>query len=178
MHRQTSVAGTPIARRALSLQLTPLDPLVRGAVRSLRHESSVRTVDWRIGDLGDVACDPELVRYVFVELLTNALRYSQDRDPAVIEVGQARLKDEQVFFVRDNGLGFDMREADKWFDGFRRLRDVDSVDTARGLATVDAVVRKHGGRLWTQAEPGVGATFFFTLGALVPGIASSAQSSR
>ncbi|MET0498980.1 MAG: ATP-binding protein [Steroidobacteraceae bacterium] len=148
-HRQTSVAGIPIGRQALPLQLTLLDPIVRGAVKSLRRQSSGRAVDWRISELGCILGDAELVRYVFVELLTNALRYSQDRDPAIIEVGQARLKDEQVFFVRDNGLGFDMRQADKLFAG-------------PGLATVEGIVRRHGGRLWTQAEPGVGATFFFT----------------
>ena len=177
-NRQTSVAGTPIDRRALSLQVTPLEPIVRDAVKSLRRESSTRAIDWRIGELGSVVGDAELVRYVFVQLLGNALRFSQDRDPAIIEVGQARLKDEQVFFVRDNGVGFDMRQADKWFEDFRRLRDSDSDSAAVGLAAVENIVRRHGGRLWTQAEPGVGATFFFTLGAAAPATTSPVRSLR
>src|SRR5882762_4577472 len=104
------------------------------------------------------------MKQVFVNLLSNALKYSRPRDHAVIEVWQRNLHDEQVIFVRDNGVGFDMQYAGKLFGVFERLHSASEFEgIGIALATVERIVRKHGGRIWAQAEPDRGATFFFTV---------------
>jgi light-regulated signal transduction histidine kinase (bacteriophytochrome) len=106
-----------------------------------------------------------LVKQVFANLISNALKYSRPRQPAVIEVGQVAKDGIQTFFVRDNGVGFSMRHADKLFGVFQRLhRPEDFEGTGIGLATVQRIIHKHGGRVWVDAEIDKGATFFFTLG--------------
>jgi light-regulated signal transduction histidine kinase (bacteriophytochrome) len=153
-----------VGRQALSLETTPLGSIVAATVDLLQSECSDRNVEWRIGDLCTVACDRGLMKQAFVNLLSNALKYSRPRDPAVIEVGQTTLNGEQVIFVRDNGVGFDMQYADKLFGVFQRLHQANEFEgTGIGLATVDRIVRKHGGRIWAEAEPDRGATFFFTV---------------
>jgi light-regulated signal transduction histidine kinase (bacteriophytochrome) len=155
-----------VGRQALSLQVTPLDSILTAALELLRPECTGRSIEWRIGALRSVVCDRGLMKQAFVNLLSNALKYTRSRRPAVIQVGQANLKGEQVLFVRDNGVGFDMQYADKLFGVFQRLHLASEFEgTGIGLATVERIVRKHGGRIWAQAEPGQGATFFFTFGA-------------
>lgn len=153
-----------VSRQALSLQVTPLDSIVTAAVDVLRPECSGRRIKWRIGSLPDVACDRGLMKQAFVNLLSNALKYTRPRDPAVIEVGQMNYNGEQVIFVRDNGVGFDMQYADKLFGVFQRLHSASEFEgSGIGLATVERIVRKHGGRIRAQAEPGLSAIFFFTI---------------
>jgi light-regulated signal transduction histidine kinase (bacteriophytochrome) len=106
------------------------------------------------------------MRQVFENLISNALKYSRPRRLAVIEIGHTHAGGEQVIFVRDNGVGFDMKFADKLFGVFQRLHRSDEFEgTGVGLATVDRIVRKHGGRIWAEAALEKGATFYFTLGA-------------
>jgi light-regulated signal transduction histidine kinase (bacteriophytochrome) len=153
-----------VGRQALSRQVTPLNSIVAAALETLRPEYSDRNIEWRIGVLDSVACDQGLMKQMFVNVLSNALKYSRTRDPAVIEVGQLRMNDEQVVFVRDNGVGFDMKYAGKLFGVFQRLHAASEFDgTGIGLATVERIIRKHGGRIWVQAEADRGATFFFTV---------------
>jgi two-component system sensor histidine kinase/response regulator len=156
-----------VGRQALSLQVTPLNSILTAALESLRPECSGRSIEWRIGDLCSVACDRGLMLQVFVNLLSNALKYTRRRDPAVIEVGQMSVNGERVIFVRDNGVGFDMQYAGKLFGVFQRLHLVSEFEgTGIGLATVERIIRKHNGRTWAEALPDRGATFFFT----VPGM--------
>jgi len=148
----------------LSLQVTALDSIVAAALESLQPECTGRRIEWRIGALPSVACDRGLMKQLFVNLLSNALKYTRPRDPAVIEVAQMDHNGEQVIFVRDNGVGFDMQHASKLFGVFERLHSASEFEgTGIGLATGERIVRKHGGRIWAQAEPGRGATFFFTI---------------
>jgi light-regulated signal transduction histidine kinase (bacteriophytochrome) len=153
-----------VARQALSLQWIPLDAVLASALQAVQPECAGRRIEWRISPLCGAMCDPGLMKQVFVNLLSNALKYTAPRDPAVIEVGQMLLKDEQVVLVRDNGVGFDMRYAGKLFSVFERLHTAAEFEgTGIGLATVERIIRRHGGRIWAHAEPDRGATFFFTV---------------
>ena len=153
-----------VGRQPLSLQVKSLDNVVAATIEQLQPDCKGRHVEWKIGALCEVACDPGLIRQVFVNLLSNALKYTAQRDPAVIEVGLTRLDGENVIFVRDNGVGFDMKYAAKLFGVFTRLHSASEFGgTGIGLATVERIIRKHHGRVWATAEPHLGATFFFVL---------------
>lgn len=154
-----------IGRQPLRLQLTPLNELLESALEAIQADCAGRNIEWRIDPLGSVNCDRDLMRQVLVNLLANALKYSNGVNPAVIHVGQMTLQDEHIMFVRDNGVGFDMQYADKLFGVFHRLHSNSEFEgTGVGLATVERIIRKHGGHIWAEAKPGHGATFYFTVG--------------
>jgi PAS domain S-box-containing protein len=156
---------THVGRQSLAVQVTGLGSIVKEVQSLLGPEAEGRKVEWKIGDLPFVECDPTLVRLVFQNLIGNALKYSRPRSPAVIEIGQMEKDGQPVIFVRDNGVGFSMKYADKLFGVFQRLhRPEDFEGTGVGLATVQRIIQKHGGRVWTEAELDKGATFYFTLG--------------
>jgi signal transduction histidine kinase len=154
-----------IGRQELALQDTPLDSLLRQVVDDLAPECSGREVEWQIGSLFSAECDPALMKQVFVNLLSNAVKYTGKRERAVIQVGQMMQNDLRVIFVRDNGAGFEMQYVGKLFGVFQRLHKArDFEGTGVGLAIAQRIIRKHGGRIWAEAELDRGATFFFTLG--------------
>jgi PAS domain S-box-containing protein len=158
-----------VGRHALRLQPTGLDAMVAEVIAMLQPDCEGRRVEWAIADLPQVECDPVLVRQIFQNLLANALKFTRPRTRAVIEVSHKVSPKEEngqpVFMVRDNGIGFDMKYVAKLFGVFQRLhRPEDFEGTGIGLATVQRIVRKHGGRVWVEAEPDKGAAFYFTLG--------------
>jgi PAS domain S-box-containing protein len=158
-----------VGRQAPNLQLANLNLIVREVIDMLQPEIEGRQVEWRIADLPFVECDPTLLKQVFQNLISNSLKYSRPRSLAVIEIGQIRVTADPAIFVRDNGVGFSMKYADKLFGVFQRLhRSEDFEGTGVGLATVQRIIKKHQGRVWGEAELDKGATFYFTLGGLRP----------
>lgn len=130
-------------------------------------EAAGRNIDWRIGEFPVVQGDPTLLRQVVSNLAGNALKFTRDRKRAVIEFGTTHddERDEDVFFVRDNGVGFDQKYAGKLFGVFERLHtDARYEGTGIGLANVKRIITRHGGRVWAESIPGEGATFYFTIG--------------
>jgi signal transduction histidine kinase len=154
-----------IGKQGLRQQYVELRHLVEEVVAVLAAEAPERRIEWKIQDLPVESCDPSLMRQVFTNLLSNAVKYTKPRTEAVIEIGHERLDGEKKIFIRDNGVGFDMRYADKLFGVFQRLHPGSEFEgTGIGLATVERIIRKHGGRIWAEAEEEKGATFYFTLG--------------
>jgi len=153
-----------IGRQEPRLQATGLNSLVQEVLRDLKTETEGRDIQWQVGDLPFVDCDPGLMKQVFYNLLSNAAKYTRPRKPAVIDIGQMSVEGQPVNFVRDNGVGFNMKHANKLFGVFQRLhRKEDFEGTGVGLATVQRIIHKHGGRIWAEAEIDKGATFFFSL---------------
>ncbi|MCG3147038.1 MAG: Adaptive-response sensory-kinase SasA [Verrucomicrobiae bacterium] len=158
------LAFSRLSRQALERQVVNADALVRAALEELAPLQQGRRIEWRIDKLPACQCDPMLLRQVWVNLLSNALKYTRKRDPAVIEIGCQTNSGSRVFWVRDNGTGFDMQYAPKLFGVFQRLhRAEDYEGTGVGLAIVQRVIHRHGGRVWTEAQVDRGATFYFTL---------------
>jgi light-regulated signal transduction histidine kinase (bacteriophytochrome) len=155
-----------VGRHTLNRQTTRLNNVVEEVAAILQPESEGRQVEWIVADLPAVECDPVLVKQIFQNLLANALKFTRPRAHAVIEVNHKQETDGQVvFMVRDNGIGFNMKYVDKLFGVFQRLHSADEFEgTGIGLATVQRIVHKHGGRVWAKAELDKGATFYFTLG--------------
>lgn len=154
-----------IGRQDVHRQITGLKPIVDEVLEDLQQEIASRDVEWRIGDLPFVECDPGLIKQVFANLLSNGVKFTRPREHAVIEVGATTKNGQPVFWVRDNGVGFSMKYADKLFGVFQRLhRQKDFEGTGVGLAIVQRIIQKHGGRIWVQAESDRGACFYFTLG--------------
>ncbi len=153
-----------VGRAELGWQRVDLHSLVEEVVSDLKAETAQRQIDWRIGLLPTVECDPGLMRQVFANLLSNAVKYTRPRPHTVVEVGQLLTQDDHPLFVRDNGVGFNMKYVGKLFGVFERLHRPDEFEgTGIGLAIVRRIILKHGGRVWAEAEPDKGATFYFTL---------------
>jgi PAS domain S-box-containing protein len=158
-----------LGRKALSQDRVALEPVVRDVVTQLSSELNGRSVEFSVGSLPTVKGDRLLLQQVFANLVSNAVKFSGERDPAVIQIGSDSSNGEQVIFVKDNGVGFDMRHADKLFGVFQRLHRVDEFEgTGLGLAIVARIVERHGGRVWAESTPGKGASFYFTLDAEEP----------
>lgn len=155
-----SLAG----RQALKLEQVDMVGLVRHVVADLRESSPQRQVSVRVGDLPPTMADPSLLRQVFVNLLSNAFKYTRRTEQALIEVEFEQRAHEGIFSVRDNGAGFDSAKADQLFHAFRRFhRDDEFEGNGVGLSVVQRIVQRHGGRVWAESSPGLGAAFHFTL---------------
>lgn len=153
-----------LGRQALSLQTTSMNQLVESVLARLKTETSGRQIEWRVGTLPSLDCDRSLMEQVFANLLGNSVKYTRPREVAVIEIGHSTVDGHPVIFVKDNGAGFDMKHADKVFAPFQRLHDQKDFDgMGIGLATVQRIIERHGGRIWAEAEREKGATFYFTL---------------
>lgn len=148
-----------------SLSNSTLDPgaVVQSVIDELRGDMAGRNIELEVLPLSKCRADTTLLRQVYFNLLANALKYTRGRDPAKITVGQLSGL-VTVYFVRDNGVGFDMQYAEKLFRVFQRLHSADEFEgTGVGLAIVKRIINRHGGRVWAEARENDGSTFFFTL---------------
>jgi hypothetical protein len=154
-----------VGRQVLSLRVVDVASLVRSVVDELCQQQPQRRATLQFSELPQTVADAPLLRQLFVNLLSNAFKFTRDTKHPVIEVGFERHGEDQVFFVRDNGPGFDMSRSDRLFDAFQRFHRADQFEgSGVGLSIVKRIVLRHGGRIWAQAAPGQGASFFFTLG--------------
>ncbi len=154
-----------LGRQAMTRQPVAMADLVRQCLEELQGEREGREVEVILGELPPCRADAALLKQVWLNLLANALKFTRGRAEARIEAGSFARDGETVYFVRDNGVGFDMAYADKLFGVFQRLhRQEDYEGTGVGLALVQRIIHRHGGRVWAEAGPDRGAAFFFTLG--------------
>lgn len=154
-----------VGKKELARQRTELTPLAESVMTEIKLDNANRQIEWHIEALPAVDCDAGLIKQVFVNLLANAAKYTRPRENARIEVGQKTVEGATAIFVRDNGVGFNMKYANKLFGVFQRLHRPEEFEgTGVGLATVARIIRKHGGNIWAEAELEKGATFYFTLG--------------
>jgi light-regulated signal transduction histidine kinase (bacteriophytochrome) len=153
-----------LGEHALKIQPTDLNEVVREVIATFERELAGRKVTFDVSPLPTLDCDPSLVTQVFWNLLANAVKFTGSRSQAIVSIGESTQDGEKVIFVRDNGVGFDMKHAGKLFGPFQRLHRNDEFEgTGVGLATVQRIILQHQGRIWAQAEPDKGATFFFRL---------------
>jgi light-regulated signal transduction histidine kinase (bacteriophytochrome) len=153
-----------LSRQELAVRPVDMNALIREVVSELAPEMQNRQVELRIDELPACQADPALLKQVLINLLSNALKYSRRRPQAIIQVGSQELNGDRVFFIKDNGVGFNMRYAEKIFVVFQRLHSTDEYEgTGIGLAIVQRIIQRHGGRVWAEAEVDKGATFYFTL---------------
>jgi light-regulated signal transduction histidine kinase (bacteriophytochrome) len=158
------LAFARLSRQLLNRQPVNTGRLVQEVLEELNPPGNKRQVETRMGELPACQGDPALLKQVWTNLLSNAIKYTCGRTPAVVEIGCEQNNGQKIFFVRDNGVGFDMQYADKLFGVFQRLHRADQFEgTGVGLAIVQRIVHRHGGRVWATAEPERGATFYFTL---------------
>jgi PAS domain S-box-containing protein len=154
-----------IGRKEIVRRRVSVEEVFQQAMADLPPHSEERRIEWRVGTLPEADCDPGLVKLVFVNLLSNAVKFTRCRQPAVIEVGTRQVDGATIFSIRDNGVGFDPKYADKLFGVFQRLhKQEDFEGTGIGLATVQRIINRHGGKIWAESELERGTVFFFTLG--------------
>ena len=153
-----------MGRVELSKTQVNMNQLVQEAIAILQQETQGRDILWRIEPLPDVSGDPALLKTVFTNLIANALKFSRTRPQAVIEIGLSAETDETIFYVRDNGAGFDMKYVDKLFGLFQRLHRAEEFEgTGLGLANIRRIIHRHGGRTWAEGAIDQGATVYFSL---------------
>lgn len=152
-------------RAAINPALIDMAALATSVYFEQTTEESRDRLDFQVGDLPLCLGDPALVRQLWVNLLSNAIKFSSRKDKAEIRIEARQSEDGTVYGIKDNGAGFDMRYADKLFGVFQRLHSArDFEGTGVGLAIVQRIVQRHGGRIWAESEAGQGAAFYFTLG--------------
>jgi signal transduction histidine kinase len=159
------LAFSRLGRQAIKRQPVAPADLARTILEELLDQQQESRVKVTLGDLPGCQADPVLLKQVFVNLLSNALKFTRQREVATIEIGCLYDNGVPVYFVKDNGVGFDMQYAHKLFGVFQRLHRAEEYEgTGVGLAIVQRVINRHGGRVWADAKPGQGASFYFTVG--------------
>jgi PAS domain S-box-containing protein len=161
------LALAQVGRQAVRWQVTGLRSVFDEVISDLHTETDGREIEWKIGNLPFLECDAALMKIAIQNLVANALKYTRPRAKAIIEIGMesGNTGGKQRIFVRDNGVGFNMKHADQLFGVFQRLHRVEDFEgTGIGLATVQRIIQKHSGTIWAHAELDRGATFYFELG--------------
>jgi PAS domain S-box-containing protein len=160
------LAFSRLGRTSLTKRKVLTGTVVEQVLRNVRQQTEGRSVSVSVGHLPPIWGDAALIKQVFVNLIGNAFKYTRLRADATVEIGSHDTDGERVYFVRDNGAGFDMQYADKLFGVFQRLHRADEFEgTGVGLAIVQRIIQRHGGRVWAEAAVNRGATFSFTTGA-------------
>ena len=166
-----------VSRAGLSRRDVDVSDIARQVIRGLKLQDPERAIEVSVWDGMQANADPRLLRAAMENLLGNAWKFTARAEAARIEVGSLRDGDKTTFYVRDNGAGFDMKYADKLFVPFQRLHAARQfAGTGIGLATVQRIMHRHGGRIWADAQPGKGAVFHFTLDGVPADGASAAAS--
>jgi len=159
------LAFSRMGRTEMLKKKTNLDSLVGEILRDFKADSRSKNIDWKVGPLPEVYGDTAMLRLVFLNLVSNAFKFTKMRTDAVIEIGSACGEEGEVcVYVKDNGAGFDMQYVDKLFGVFQRLHRAEEFEgTGIGLANVRRIIHRHGGRVWAEGKVGEGATFYFTM---------------
>jgi PAS domain S-box-containing protein len=159
------LAFSRIGRAETQTTTVPLEQLVKGVVSDIAPDTQGRNIAWHIGSLPICYGDPSMLRLVFANLVSNAVKFTRTREQAEIEIGSLNhTADEVVVFVKDNGVGFDMKYKNKLFGVFQRLHSQEAFEgTGIGLATVHRIVSRHGGRVWAESSVDNGASFYVVL---------------
>lgn len=153
-----------VSKQEMRVESVSLDQMAIEILEELSQSDPGRNVTWKVQDKMDVFGDKGLLRIALSNLLGNAWKYTGKTRDAFIEMGYQIENEQKVFFVRDNGSGFDMRHADKLFNAFQRLHsDKEFAGTGIGLAIVDRIIRRHNGKVWAISQIGEGSTFYFTV---------------
>jgi PAS domain S-box-containing protein len=138
--------------------------LVNAIIEELKTLVDGRNIQFNVGSLGKAQADRVMIHQVFTNYLTNAIKFTCYREFSVIEIGGWSEPEENIYFVRDNGIGFDMKQADKLFSAFQRLHDRQEFKgTGVGLSIAQRIIHRHGGRVWAESEPNKGSTFYFSI---------------
>ena len=158
------LAFSRLGRQTLQRQSVAVASVVQQALDELQPDQEGRQVKVVLGELPPCEADPVLLKQVFINLLSNALKFSRKRTASRIEISGWQEGQESVYCVRDNGVGFDMKYVDKLFGVFQRLHSVEEYEgTGAGLAIVQRIVHRHGGRVWAEGQLDKGAAFYFTI---------------
>jgi light-regulated signal transduction histidine kinase (bacteriophytochrome) len=159
------LAFAKIGKSAMKKTDVDLNQLLQETLIEFQEDANGRNIVWEMRPLPRVQGDRALLRLVFVNLISNAVKFTGARAQAKIEIGCASASNvETVIFIRDNGAGFDQKHADKLFGVFQRMHSQDEFEgTGIGLANVRRIIHRHGGRTWAQGEIDVGATFYFSI---------------
>ncbi|MCB0190495.1 MAG: GHKL domain-containing protein [Anaerolineae bacterium] len=158
------LAFSRLGRQELKKKTVDMTALVQSVIKNLHYKHENRQIAIKVGELPLCNGDATLLKQVFINLLTNAIKFTRECDVARIEIGVKKIDGEVVYFVKDNGVGFNMEYAHKLFGVFQRLhRAEDYEGTGVGLAIVFRIIQRHGGEIWAESQEGMGATFYFTL---------------
>ncbi|MCX5811527.1 MAG: ATP-binding protein [Proteobacteria bacterium] len=158
------LALSRLKRKDFEVEDLDMGEIAKDVFEELKVINRGRKINFLINSAPHGTGDPSMIREVFMNLLSNAIKFTKHRDIAIIEVGGEAGKDENMFFVKDNGAGFDMEHAEKIFNAFQRLHNDNEYEgTGIGLAIVQRIIARHGGRVWAEGKIDEGATFYFTL---------------
>ncbi len=153
-----------MGRTQLAKTSVNMEELVEEVVSEIKEADPASKAIIKVSGLQKINCDPVLIKQVWINLVSNAVKYSRKAENPVIEIGSTGINGSQIFFIKDNGAGFDMQYSEKLFGVFQRLHKVSEYEgPGVGLALVHRIVTKHGGRIWADAKMNEGATFYFTL---------------
>jgi PAS domain S-box-containing protein len=158
------LAFAKLGNDTISKSNASMNNIVAMVIEGIKHADTSFKTEIIVHDLGTISCDAALMHQVWTNLIGNAVKYSIKKDKPLVEIGRQKINNEEVYYIKDNGAGFEMKYAAKLFGIFQRLHGIDEFEgTGVGLATVHRIIERHGGRIWAEAAPGLGATFYFTI---------------